>query len=79
MLKTKSPMARLVLMRRALLAATPFAIIGALYISNKSQVLGLVVIAAFFLIAVRFAKLQEKVEAQVQAQEAAAKAAAGPL
>jgi hypothetical protein len=39
--------------------------------------LGLVVIAAFFLIAVRFAKLQEKVEAQVQAQEAAAKA--GPV
>jgi hypothetical protein len=52
------------LYRRGLMILTPFAIIGALYIAGKNQLLGLLVIVAFFVIAVRFARLQEKVEAQ---------------
>ncbi len=64
MLTGMSPARRLMLMRRALLVATPFAVIGALYVSGKNQILGLVLIAAFFLIAVRFARIQEKLETQ---------------
>ncbi len=67
MLSGMEPARRLMLMRRALLVATPFAIIGALYVSGKNQLLGLVLIAAFFLIAVRFARVQEKLEAQTKA------------
>lgn len=67
MLTGMSPARRLMLMRRALLVATPFAVIGALYVSGKNQILGLVLIAAFFLIAVRFARIQEKLEMQPKA------------
>lgn len=60
-------MRRLTIMRRALLAATPFAVVGALYVSGKNQILGLVVIGAFFAIALRFSRIQDKVEAQAKA------------
>jgi hypothetical protein len=62
-----TPMRRLMLVRRGLIAATPFAIIGALYIAGKNQLLGLLVVVAFFAIAMRFARIQEKVEAQATA------------
>jgi len=60
-------MRRLTLLRRGLIVATPFAIIGALYVAGKNQLLGLLVVVAFFAIAMRFARIQEKVEAQAQA------------
>ena len=58
---------RLLVVRRTLLVVTPFAIIGALYVSGKNQILGLALIGAFFLIAVRFSRIQEKLEAQAKA------------
>lgn len=64
MLKGMPAERRLMLFRRGLMVATPFAIIGALYISGRNQLLGVLVIVAFFVIALRFARLQEKVEAQ---------------
>ncbi len=56
-------MQRLALARRALLIATPFVVLGALYVAGKNQFLGFLIVAAFFGIALRFAKIQEKAEA----------------
>jgi integral membrane sensor domain MASE1 len=64
-----TPARRLLYMRRLLWSATPFAIIGALYIAGRNQVLGLLLIVAFFVIAVRFARAQDKAEAQIVAAE----------
>jgi len=66
-LKAMSPERRLVFFRRGLMVVTPFAIIGALYVSGRNQLLGLLIIVAFFVIALRFSQLQEKAEAQTKA------------
>jgi hypothetical protein len=58
---------RLMFFRRGLICVTPFAIIGALYVSGRNQLLGLLIIVAFFGIALRFSRLQDKVEAQSKA------------
>jgi len=78
MLKRLAPAQKLNYMRRLLLIATPFAIIGALYIAGKNQLLGLLAIVAFFVIAVRFARAQDKAEAQAAAAQDAA-AERGPV